>query len=53
MLIRFMLTKEKKSVPLCAKMNKLQYFAKYLVKSFLMKNDSKTLSSGRNGVLVL
>ena len=48
-----MLIKEKKSVPLCTKMNKLQYFAKYLAKSFLMQNDSKTLSSGRSGVLVL
>ena len=32
MLISFMLIKEKKSVILCAKMNKLQYFAKYLAK---------------------
>ena len=35
MLISFMLIKEK-SEPLCAKMNKLQYFAKYIAKSFLM-----------------
>ena len=31
-----MLIKGKKSEPLCAKMNKLQYFAKYIAKSFLM-----------------
>ena len=31
-----MLTKGKKSEPLCAKMNKLQCFAKYIAKSFLM-----------------
>ena len=43
MLISFMLIKEK-SEPLCAKMNKLQYFAKYIAKSFLMQNNSKTFS---------